>query len=75
MLIELFNSMETDADVYYLHLLMDKTNTSELVFMKKMAFKEVQILSCKFDNENEKDEDRVKKHVRHWHNTSKLALE
>jgi hypothetical protein len=72
MLIELFNSMETDSDVYYLHLKLYKDNTSDLEFMKKLPFKEVRILKAEFYNEND---ERVKKHVRHWYQFSKLSME
>ena len=72
MLIELFNSMCTDSEVYYLHLKLNKDNTSDLEFMKKLPFKEVLILKADFFNENEV---RVKKHVRHWYHLSKLTCE
>jgi hypothetical protein len=72
MLIELFNSMCNDTDVYYLHLKLYKNNTSDLDFMKKLPFKEVRILKAEFFNENE---DRVKKHVRHWYHLSNLSCQ
>ena len=62
MLIELFNSMCNDSEVYYLHLKLRRDNTSDLEFMKKLPFKEVRILKADFFNEND---ERVKKHVRH----------
>ena len=63
MLIELFNSMITDKEVYYLHLKLYKNNQSDLEFMKKLGFsnklkkepmetfKEVRILKAEFFNE------------------------
>lgn len=72
MLIKFFNSVVSEPETYSTKMVLQADNTAELTFTKKMAFKEVSMLTCDFDTESD---DLAKMHIRHRHTVAKLEME